>query len=492
MRVFTVPAWRLRMILAVYSYQGLVAGFGMTALPNHLAATGASAGAIGALMAMIGLPWALQPFWGPVVDGFGQFRMGRRRFWIVLPQTAALGCLALLPLAGDGIGAMPWLGAILMAHSACAALLDTAMDAMIIDGTPADRLGQATALTRTGFVGGTALGATAFAGAIPAFGLPATAGLLLLLAAPLAWVPLTVLESPGDDRLSLRRRPITAAHAPVPSHVMLLRLSWRLLSMMRQPAALALIALCVVEESATSVFGVRLAVEMIQAGGWDPAALSRLQSGLAVLGGTLGALSIGWWSDRIGPYRTLVVLFWLCAVAYAGSALLLLGPRRPGRGSGHGADQRRAGAGLRRARARGDAGQSRACRRDAVRAVHGGAQPRQRTRRRGIGTCRRAAAALADGARGSGDLCRLRPRGDAAGAVVRRFQNILIIRLVPGNHSALGTESARFDLHHSGFAETSPVYVIMCGSGAFRGRHELLRRTATVGERCQQLRSGAG
>ena len=326
LRAFTLPAWRLRMILAVYSYQGLVAGFGLTALPNHLAATGASAGAIGALMAMIGLPWALQPFWGPVVDGFGQFRMGRRRFWIVLAQAAALGCLALLPLAGDGIGAMPWLGAVLMAHSACAALLDTAMDAMIIDRTPADRLGQATAFTRTGFVGGTALGATVFAWAIPTFGLPATAGLLLLLAAPLAWVPLTVLELPGDDRLSLRRRPITTAHAPVPSRVMLLRLSWRLLSMMRQPAALALIALCVAEEFATSVFGVRLAVEMIQAGGWDPASLSRLQGGLAVLGGTLGALSIGWWSDRIGPYRTLVVLFWLCAVAYAGSALLLQGP----------------------------------------------------------------------------------------------------------------------------------------------------------------------
>lgn len=325
-RAFTLPAWRVRMILAVYSYQGLVAGFGLTALPNHLAATGASAGAIGGLMAMVGLPWALQPLWGPVVDGFGQFRMGRRRFWIVLAQAAALGCLTLLPLAGDGIDAMPWLGAILMAHSACAALLDTAMDAMIIDRTPADRLGQATALTRAGFVGGTALGAAVFAWAIPIFALPTTAGLLLLLAAPLAWVPLTVLERPGDDRLSLRRWPATGAPASVPSRIMLLGHFRRLLSVLRQPAALALIGLCIAEEFATSVFGVRLAVEMIQAGGWDPSALSRLQGGLAVLGGTVGALSIGWWSDRIGPYRTLVVLLWLCAAAYAGSALLLLGP----------------------------------------------------------------------------------------------------------------------------------------------------------------------
>ena len=325
-RAFTLPPWRLRVILAVYAYQGVVAGFGLTALPNHFAAIGASAGAIGTTMAMIGLPWALQPLWGPVVDGFGQFRMGRRRFWIVLAQAAALGCLALLPLAGDGVLAMPWLGATLMAHSACAALLDTAMDAMIIDRTPPDRLGQATAVTRTGFVGGTALGAATFAWTIPAFGLPATAGLLLLLGVALALVPFTVLEIPGDDWLSLRRRPLAVELAPVASWVMLLRLLVQLVVMIRRPEALALIAVCIAVEFATSVFGVRLAVEMIQAGGWDPGTLSRLQGGLAVLGGTLGALTIGWWSDRVGRYRALVMLLGLCAVAYAGSALLLLRP----------------------------------------------------------------------------------------------------------------------------------------------------------------------
>lgn len=325
-RAFTLPTWRLRMILAVYGYQGLVAGFGLTALPNHLAAMDASAGAIGATMAMIGLPWALQPLWGPVVDGFGGFRMGRRRFWIVLAQTAAFGCLALLPLAGDGVMAMPWLGATLMAHSACAALLDTAMDAMIIDRTPPDRLGQATALTRTGFVGGTALGAATFAWTIPTFGLPVTAGLLLLLAAPLALVPLMVLEVPGNDLFSLRRQPAAVEHSPASSGVILLRSSSRILTVMRQREALALIAVCIAVEFATSVFGVRLAVEMIQAGGWDPGALSRLQGGLAVLGGTLGALSIGWWSDQVGPYRALLLLLRLCAIAYACSSLLLLRP----------------------------------------------------------------------------------------------------------------------------------------------------------------------
>ncbi|MDO9712188.1 MFS transporter [Paracraurococcus lichenis] len=321
-RAFTDPGWRRRVILAVYGYQGLVAGFGLTALPNHLAALGAAPGAIGGLAAMIGLPWALQPLWGPVVDGHGGFRMGRRRAWVVAGMAGALLCLALLPLAGDGPAAIPRLGPILMAHAVFAALLDTALDGMIIDRTPRARLGQATALTRMGFVGGTALGAASFAWAIPALGLPRAALLLLLLGAVLATLPFSVREAPGDALLSLRRRPEAAAAARLP----LGRMLRRLLFVMRRREALALVALCIALEFATAVFGVRLAIEMIQAGGWDPAALSRLQGGIAVLGGTLGALVIGWWSDRAGPYRVLLRLLGLCAAAYAGSAWLLVGP----------------------------------------------------------------------------------------------------------------------------------------------------------------------
>ncbi|MBK1660475.1 MFS transporter [Paracraurococcus ruber] len=321
-RAFTMAGWRHRVIIATYAYQGLAAGFGLTALPNHAAALGAPAAVIGGMSAMIGLPWALQPLWGPVVDGNGQFAMGRRRAWLILALAGALACLALLPLAGDGLAALPWLGGILMLHSACAALADTAMDAMIIDRTPPGELGRATALTRMGFVGGMALGAAAFAWAIPALGLPAAALLLLALGA-LATLPvLLVREAPGDDILSLRHRPADPGEARVP----LRRLLWRLFAAMRRREALALIGLCVAEEFATSAFGVRLAVAMIQEGGWDPAALSRLQGALAVLGGTAGALAIGWWSDRIGPYRALALLLGLCAVAYAGSALLLQGP----------------------------------------------------------------------------------------------------------------------------------------------------------------------
>jgi MFS family permease len=319
---FRDPAGRRLLILSLYGYQGLVAGFGMTALPNHFAEIGATVGAIGGYMALVGLPWALQPLWGPLVDRFGQSRMGRRRFWVVLALAGALAALACLPLAGDGPAALARLGPLLLLHSGFAALLDTAVDAMIIDRVPANRLGQATALTRTGFVTGTAAGAVLFAWMIPAHGLIAAALLLLLLGSAAMVSALLVREADDDHLLSLRH---DAARAEsVDSYRVLLA---RLFTAMRQPAALALLALCIAEEAATAVFGVHLSVEMIQRGGWDAVSLSRLQGGLALLGGTAGALLIGHWSDRVGHDRMLHRLLASCAVAYVAAAVMLLVPQ---------------------------------------------------------------------------------------------------------------------------------------------------------------------
>ncbi|MFC7690173.1 MFS transporter [Paeniroseomonas aquatica] len=204
-RSFLNPSGRRLLILSLYGYQGLVAGFGLTALPNHFAEAGATVGAIGGYMALVGLPWALQPFWGPLVDRFGRFRMGRRRFWVVMALAGALASLACLPLAGDGPAALVRLGPLLLLHSGFAALLDTAVDAMIIDRVPVERLGQATALTRVGFVTGTATGAVLFAWMIPAHGLAAAALLLMLLGTCALGVALLVREAEGDRMLSLQR-----------------------------------------------------------------------------------------------------------------------------------------------------------------------------------------------------------------------------------------------------------------------------------------------
>ncbi len=317
---FAAPRWRDLVILCVYGYQGLVAGFGVTAVPNWQAGLGASTTEIGAAVAMAGLPWTLQPLWGPVVDRHPAMRMGRRRFFVLLGMAGALAALASLPLAGEGRGALVLIGPILLLHSIFAALTDTAMDGWIIDRVPADALGRATALTRMGFATGIAGGAALFSWAIPALGFGASSAILLMLVAMVAGVPLAVRDRPGDALLSPWR---VSGAVPMPTGTLLRNL----LREMTARHALLLLLLCILYEGAVGAFGVRLAVDMVQGGGWDGAAVSRLQGLLVLAGGTVGALAVGWWSDRAGPHRALLALLGGCIAAYlATSVLLALAP----------------------------------------------------------------------------------------------------------------------------------------------------------------------
>ena len=110
--------------------------------------------------------------------------------------------------------------------------------------------------------------------------------------------PLLARERADDAWVSLRRRSAPAPGVPeAPSFGHFAR---SLLAALRRPRALALLLLCFTVEFAVNGFQVRFAIDMVQAGGWDAAALSRLQAGLTFASGTLGALAVGLWSDRIG------------------------------------------------------------------------------------------------------------------------------------------------------------------------------------------------
>ena len=323
--LIAAPGWRYALIAALYAHQGLVAGFALTAVPNHFAALGATAGQIGAHVATVGLPWILQPLWGPVVDRYGGFAMGRRRFWVLAALTASLLALSRLLLVEEGGAAtLPAISAVFLLQGAFAALNDTATDGMIIDNVPPERLGTANAITRTGFVTGGAAGAALFAWVLPAHGLHVSALLLLAFGGLVLALQLLVREAPGDRRLSLRRDPGRAAAGE--GFGTLLR---RLGASLRGGATPLLLAFCFATDFAAAVFRLPLGVELIQARGWEAESLSRLQAGMGLFTGTLGALAIGWWTDRAGPGRAVAVLLGLCGAAHllAGALLLVPDPR---------------------------------------------------------------------------------------------------------------------------------------------------------------------
>ncbi|GJD35059.1 MFS transporter [Methylobacterium aerolatum] len=293
-----------------------MAGFALTALANHFAAAGATTAEIGRHLAVVGLPWVLQPLlWGPVIDRATPSRMGPRRYWLVLSLACAQVCLAGLLLLGAAPG-LTAVSAVLFLHSLAASLADTATDRMIAGSVPADELGRTSAGTRAGFVIGSAAGTAVFAWLLGAGGLPAASGALLLLTTPLALAALLVREEPGDRLLALRRGSAArvAARGRVGEAVAFAR---ELLAAFRHRDAALLLAMCFAIDFGLALFQVPFAVALVQVHGWDAGDLSRLQAGLALLGGTLGAAGLGAAVDRIGPGRALRALLAACALTFA-------------------------------------------------------------------------------------------------------------------------------------------------------------------------------
>lgn len=314
--------WRFGLFTLLYLYQGVVAGFALTALVNHFAAAGASTADVGRHLAIVGLPWVLQPLlWGPLIDRATPYRMGPRRFWLVLSLACAQTSLAGLLL----LGATPSLTAVsaaLFLHSLAAALADTATDRMIAGSVPADELGRTSAGTRAGFVIGSAAGTALFAWILETRGFPAAAATLLALTTPLALAAVLVRESPGDQLFSVRA--CNLSHTPGPMRISAAVLYARqLLAAFRTRDALVLLTMCFAIDFGLALFQVPFAVALVQVHGWDAGALSRLQALLALLGGTLGAAGIGAYVDRIGPGQVLRGLLVACAVAFGVAGVLI-------------------------------------------------------------------------------------------------------------------------------------------------------------------------
>ena len=294
-----------------------MAGFALTALPNQVAGLGASTAELGAYAAAIGLPWVLQPLWGPVVDRFGGMRMGRRRFWVLAALAGSLIALSCLLWLGDARpGGLSAIAAVFMAHSLFAALMDTAIDAMIIDHSREDQLGAATACTRAGFVTGLAAGAGIFAFLLPAVGLARCGAILLGLGALAAILPLMVRESAGDARFSLR-------HGPHAASVRLVSLLAELARSVATPASLALLLFCVMQDFFGALFRLPLGVHLIQKSGWAAESLSTAQAAVGLASGTVGAWLVGRWTDRVGPARSLTWLLGAAALAHLLAGVLV-------------------------------------------------------------------------------------------------------------------------------------------------------------------------
>jgi PAT family beta-lactamase induction signal transducer AmpG len=143
----------------LYVMQGIPAGFALTAVANYLTAENTSPKVVGTFVAVVGLPWAVQFVWGPVIDLFQNSPMGRRKPWVLLSQLMAFVASLGVLLVDDPAAQVSTLAAAFFIHSVFASLQDASVDAMAISIIPETDRGRVNAFMRGGMLLGSGVGA---------------------------------------------------------------------------------------------------------------------------------------------------------------------------------------------------------------------------------------------------------------------------------------------------------------------------------------------
>ena len=312
--------FRLTEFFVLYALQGLIAGYSMTALLNAFAASGVSVGELGKFGAIIGIPWVLQFFWGPVVDLLPNFAMGRRRFWVVVSLIASnlvlFGLFFVQPRAEN----LYLIAGIFFCHSVFASLLDVAADGLIVDQVPSSEAGLVSAMTRGGFVSGTCLSGALFSWTLTHWGHQATIASLLAASLLASVIPFLGRESTSDSWLSLKlhageefeRRQKRKKSPRLFARVLWLR--------MRQWNAGLLLLISFLLNFGFGAFALHYNADVVQNRGWTDLELSRLQSIAGFVTGTVGSFAIGWLCDKLDFRRILGGLMFLSALMFAAYA----------------------------------------------------------------------------------------------------------------------------------------------------------------------------
>ncbi len=336
MRLVLAESRPLRYTTFFYLYlmQGLPAGFSLTALANYLAAEGVRPAVIGSFVAVVGLPWAAQFVWGPLIDRFQGSPMGRRRPWVVGSQFMAfLASLGLL-LVPDPLAHVGALGIAFFVHSLAASVQDASVDAMAISVIPETERGRVNAFMRGGLLAGAGAGAALFGYLLRQYGFQPAAMTLSALLLTLTVLTFFIRERPGDALL-----PRFFSHDPRqsdaprwPDH----SFRWlfgELLTGLTSRQSRLLFGPILVVYLGNSLFIRAFSIHLIQRLGWRDTELSFFSGTLGTTVALIVIFAGGVLADRLGPRRLL-----LAVIGLIGFFLLIfnaLSPYWPGTGLAH-------------------------------------------------------------------------------------------------------------------------------------------------------------
>lgn len=297
---------RVAVLFLLYVAQGLPLGFINFALPGWLAQNGASAAAVGGVLAMANLPWTFKLAYGVVMDRYAFLAMGRRRPWIMLGQFAMIVTFAVMALMNPGVAEVALVTAFAFALGMGSAVQDVAVDGLAADILPENEIERVNGVMFGGQMTGIAMG-TGLGGTLIAYqGVPASAlALAAILVAILALV-VVVRERPGE-RLLLW----TAGHATQRNLDLHLGALWPIIrdvfkAMSQRQIAILMVAFLAAMMAPGVLNGVKpmFAADVL---GWEKDTFTTWSSQAQLLTGLPAALLFGFAAARWGARRAFII-----------------------------------------------------------------------------------------------------------------------------------------------------------------------------------------
>lgn len=315
----------------LYVMQGIPSGFYLTALANYFTAEGVKPNVVGSFIAIIGLPWAFQFIWGPIIDRFQGSAMGRRKPWVTGSQLMTVLASLILLWIRNPVGQITIMAWLFFVRSIFAAIQDASVDAMAITVIPEDERGRVNAFMRAGFLIGTGIGAAVFAWLLRRYGFHDAAIVQVLFLLSGVLLMLFVREQPGDRLFPSFGRhpesptgpfgPTAGASAMGQDH----DFRWLFTELFRGLFArrsLLLFSSILGAYTANSLFLRAYNHHLIEELGWLDTDVSILTGTYGMIVATVVALTGGYIADRIGAQRLLVVMIAIVAVYLIGFNLL--------------------------------------------------------------------------------------------------------------------------------------------------------------------------
>jgi len=297
---------RLFTLLLFYFTQGFPLGLFYYALPAWMSANGSSTAEIASVVAASALPWSFKLINGFLIDRYTFLPMGRRRSWIIGAQALIVAVFLTGAIVSPASADVFLLSALGFCANTAVTFQDVGIDSLAVDIMPDNERAKAAGIMfgaqLLGMSTATALGGYMF----QKWGI--TVGLFGLSMFPLLVMiyGICIRERSGERLL-----PWTAgASHPLNTKIKvdawwpLLRGSFKALYVPLTLAAVPILLLRAVPYGAFEAFHPEL---FTQTAGWQISDYTNLISSSNLISGALGLILGGWFIDKIGSRKGLII-----------------------------------------------------------------------------------------------------------------------------------------------------------------------------------------